>query len=130
MQQRQRLIESTNRGFVDFGHEAAPPGVRHEVEDRLIEVLEHCLTGPNPGQRSVNLRPFREWLRAYSQRAGWNPDNLVLCLNSDDDCEATIHFTIASLKRMSCRQEYSINWLLRHGMPHGMMPDGQTYLQR
>lgn len=125
------IRDNYNHGFGDLGDEKPPPGVLHEVEDRLIQVLDDCVTGPNSSNLTVNLRPFREWLRGYDpQRCGWNEDNRTLCLMDDQSCEATIHFTICKLKRLSHLQEWSANWLLKQGIPIGMLPDGQDYLRR
>ena len=130
MQQRQRLIESTNKGFGHLGDEPPCPLLPHAIEDRLIQVLDDCIVGPNPGTLTVNVKPFQEFLRVYGDRAGWNQTNKHLCLSSAQDAENTILFTTARLKRMQHRAEWAINILLQRGLPHGMIPEGTDYLGR
>lgn len=130
MNLRQKLINSTNQGFKDLGHEPPPPGTPHEIEDRLIQVLDDCIIGPNPTTLCVNPRPFQEFLRNYGSRAGWNETNKVLCLSDDEAAASTILFVTGSLKRMQHRAEWAINVLLRMGLPHEMIPEGNEYLRR
>lgn len=129
MQLREKRIKSTNRGFGDLGDEKAGPGLSHEVEDRLIEILDRCIVGPLTGASVVTLWPFREFLRSdYGRRAGWNRTNIELCLASDNACEGTILFTAAKLKRMQHRHEWCVNELIQRGLPLDMIPTGQEYL--
>lgn len=128
--QQRNIRNNYNHGFGDLGDVGPIGGKPSPIEDRLIEVLHDCVTAPNLSLRSVNLRPFREFLRDFGPRAGWNPDNVALCLQSDDDCEVTIHFTVCSLRRLSHLQEWSANWLLKRGLPIEMLPSGQEYLGR
>lgn len=123
-----RLVESTNRGFGSVGDEKAPPGQVGVIEDRLIEVLEDCITRPGASNRSVNLKPFREWLRTYGRSISWAPANLELCLIDDAVCEVTIHIVCCTLKRMAPRYEWSFNWLLQQGCPREAIPEGNDYL--
>lgn len=127
----QRVIrDNYNHGFGDLG-DVKPLTERrpHEVEDRLLAVLHDCICGPNPSIRSVNIRPFREWLRGPDPaRVGWNETNRQMCIGDDTSCEATIYFTAATLRRLSHLHEWAVNWLMRNGVPLEMLPQGDGYL--
>jgi hypothetical protein len=118
----------TNRGFGGLGSEKAPPGTRHAIEDRLIQVLDDCLNDPPPGLLCVCIEPFREWLRVNAGKVGWDQTNYFLCMRDDVAAEATVLFTAATLKRMAHTHEWCINKLMERGLPISMIPEGQQYL--
>jgi hypothetical protein len=126
--QQKRLVHSCNKGFGDLGDESPAPGQAHTIEDRLLEVLEDCIMGPAPGLLCVKVKPFREWLSRYGAQAGWNPENIALCLAEDVAAESTVLFAAATLKRMAHTQEWAVNKLLERGLPIHMIPEGQSYL--
>jgi hypothetical protein len=128
-QQREIRDNYTHTTGRDLGDVKPAPGTRHVIEDRLIEILHDCATAVNLSVRSVNLRPFREFVRDYGPLLGMGRQGVEQVLVSDDHCEFTIHMTICTLKRCEHLQEWSANWLLKHGLPLEALPDGQLYLR-
>lgn len=128
MNSQKRLVDSCNRGFGSLGDETPAPGQRHAIEDRLIDILDHCVTSPPVGLLCVQITAFREFLRQHGAEAGWSREDISLCESNDRFCEAMVLFTAASLKRCAHLQEFCINRLLERGLPFGEIPSGQDYL--
>jgi hypothetical protein len=129
MNQQKKFVESANRGFGSLGDEQAPPGQRHVIEDRLIDILDHCITHAGPGLLRVQVAPFREFLRAYGRQAGYGQSDIDLCMRDDKFAEMMTLWTAASLKRCAHLYEWCVNVLLQEGLPIDALPDGQGYLR-
>jgi len=125
---QKRAVRSVNRGFGELGDERAPMGVAHAIEDRLIEILDDCVTSPGPNLLCVKIAPFREFLRDYGRRLGWPSEDIDLSLRDDRYCEAQVLYTAASLRRCGHLYEWCVNRLMSMGVPIDCLPDGQAYL--
>jgi hypothetical protein len=128
MNHQKRLVDSCNHGFGDLGDETPAPGQRHVVEDRLIDILDHCITHVGPGLLRVQVAPFREFLRRQGLEAGWTQTDIDLCQRDDRFAELMTLWTACSLKRCAHLYEWAVNVLLGEGVPIDAIPDGQSYL--
>jgi hypothetical protein len=126
--QQKRFVDSCNRGFGHLGDEAPAPGQQHTIEDRLIDVLDHCITHAGPGLLRVQVAPFREFLRVHGRAAGWEQSDIDLCQRYDRFAEMMTLWTACSLKRCAHLYEYCANVLIGEGLPIDALPDGQMYL--
>jgi len=131
MSLRNRELERNNR-YVDKPWEdvgiTRSYSPRADLEDRLIQVLEDCITANPPGLIPVRIDWFREFVRRERYALGWPPAACDQLLWDDHFCVTSLLYWVARLKRMACRQQWACNCLLQLGFPVEALPQGNEEL--